>query len=100
MPNLEKKLLCFVQKHIAVLGIVCLLLVSAALRYFLLPYHSIDYVAALEVWYENFRIPFLFQGSMPLEIQTLSVLNIALYGAFCFAFLRELRAEAFLPDQN
>ena len=55
MPNLEKKLLCFVQKHIAVLGIVCLLLVSAALRYFLLPYHSIDYVAALEVWYENFR---------------------------------------------
>mgnify|MGYP001145568123 CR=1 FL=1 len=30
MPNLEKKLLCFVQKHIAVLGIVCLLLVSAA----------------------------------------------------------------------
>lgn len=45
-------------------------------------------------------IPFLFQGSMPLEIQTLSVLNIVLYGAFCFAFLRELRAEAFLPAQN
>ena len=45
-------------------------------------------------------IPFLFQGSMPLEIQTLSVFNIALYGAFCFAFLRELRAEAFLPAQN
>ena len=42
-------------------------------------------------------IPFLFQGSMPLEIQTLSVFNIALYGAFCFAFLRELRAEAFCP---
>ena len=26
MLNLEKKLLCFVQKHIAVLGIACLLL--------------------------------------------------------------------------
>ena len=55
MLSIEKKLLDFVQKHIAVLGIACLLLVSAVIRYFLLPYHSIDYVASLEVWYENFR---------------------------------------------
>lgn len=55
MLSIEKKLLGFVQKHIAVLGIACLLLVSAVIRYFLLPYHSIDYVASLEVWYENFR---------------------------------------------
>ena len=39
MPNLEKKLLCFVQKHIAVLGIVCLLLVSAALFSASIPRH-------------------------------------------------------------
>lgn len=55
MLGIEKKLLDFLQKHIAVLGIACLLLVSAVIRYFLLPYHSIDYVSSLEVWYENFR---------------------------------------------
>lgn len=38
-------------------------------------------------------IPFLLQGAMPVSMSTLSVFNIALYGAFCFAFLRELRAE-------
>lgn len=179
MLGIEKKLLDFVQKHIAVLGIACLLLVSAVIRYFLLPYHSIDYVSSLEVWYENFRsfgvlgiaavwlisrrvqfgvhttlllfifsfytcliflpgmherygmavlvllvvytaasgrlapltacmaamdtmiyIPFLLQGAMPVGMSTLSVLNVALYGAFCFAFLRELRAEGALPVQN
>lgn len=45
-------------------------------------------------------IPFLLQGAMPVSMSTLSVFNIALYGAFCFAFLRELRAEGALPVQN
>ena len=36
-------------------------------------------------------IPFLFQTDTPLSSGALSVPNIALYGAFCFAFVRLLR---------
>ena len=31
-------------------------------------------------------IPFLLQGAMPVSMSTLSVFNIALYGAFCLPF--------------
>lgn len=55
MWNVEKKFVEFLHRHIAVLGIACLVGVSVVIRYVALPYHSIDYVAALEVWYENFR---------------------------------------------
>ncbi len=55
MLNIEKKFVEFLHRHIAALGILCLVGVSIIIRYVALPYHSIDYVAALEVWYENFR---------------------------------------------
>lgn len=36
-------------------------------------------------------IPFLFQTDTPLSSGALPAPNIALYGAFCFAFVRLLR---------
>lgn len=55
LTKIEKDVLNFIQRHVAIIGLVVLLVLSVLLRMVLLPYGSNDYLNFLRPWYEQMR---------------------------------------------